>query len=161
MKRVISFAVIILCMGSAVLTAQPPNRGDRPPQPTSQDRDRIRNMITGRLLEYLNLNEEKAKQFFPVWHEYNYARGRILRERWDLYKKIESSVDNKSVSNDELLSMVNDLAKSWMDEFKVRDEMQRKAREILDDRQYVKLIIFEDKLKEELLQQMTRRDRDR
>jgi len=159
MKKYICLAVILLCIGNAIIEAQPTQPSERrsgiQAGQSNEDNDRnITNMVTWRLLGFLNLDREKGQKLFPILFEYNSARGKIVHDRRELYRKIGNSIDNQSVSNDVLLSMVKELEKGWKDEYDIHEKMLRDARKILDDRQYAKMIMFEEVLREDVLNQI-------
>jgi len=127
--------------------------GDRPVY--SHDR-RERNgfnsrlMIMWRLVDYLSLDEDTATLFFPLYREYMKTHESILKNQRALTKKISKDVENESVSVKDLKKDIEKLFKNEKALSDARDNFHKKSKKILSDRQYVKLIIFKDKLKEDL-----------
>ena len=152
MKRTVVVTVMFLslCMlGAISLWAQPPSREMAPEN--SNGNSKIRNMITWKLIDYLNLTEDQSSKFFPLWKEYTDAGREVRHQRRELYRKIEEGVENTDVSGEELLGLVKELMANEESERSRKQKLYRDSRDILDDRQYVKLIIFEDLLLAELL----------
>ena len=122
----------------------------------AEDRDtrgrgyKSRLMIMWNLVDYLNLDEETAKNFFPIFNEHTKKSDQHTKTHKELVNKIITEVEKEDISVRELKALVDkfeDIEEQNQKEHKVFLE---KAKKILDDRQYVKLVIFKDKLKKDL-----------
>lgn len=107
-------------------------------------------MIMWRLVDYLSLDEDTATRFFPLYREYMKTRESLMKDKRALTKKISKNADDESVP---VKDLKKDIAKLFGNEKSLSDARKifyKKSEKILSDRQYVKLIIFSDKLKEDL-----------
>ena len=116
------------------------------------DRGKARQMMIWRLVDELNLNEDTSAKFFPVFKDYLKSREEKMKEYRDLIRKIAENADNESVPVNvikEDIQKLNNLDKAIDQE---REKFLKKSEGILSERQYIKLIIFEDKLKGDLVE---------
>ena len=107
-------------------------------------------MIMWRLVDYLSLDEDTATLFFPLYREYMKTRESLMKDQRTLTKKIVKNADDESVP---VKDLKKDLAKLLGNEKSLSDAQKnfyKKSEKILSDRQYIKLIIFNDKLKDDL-----------
>ncbi|MCE5251811.1 hypothetical protein LLG96_16505 [bacterium] len=148
----------------------PPERGyDQPVIPAAEremtmppfDPDdkgsKSRLMIMWNLVDYLGLDEATAAKFFPVFIEHNNARDKFFNEHRELAEQIIKDVDDESVSVKSLkesIAKLDQLDESIRAE---RDAFHKKTKAFLNERQYVKLVIFNDKLKRDLFSGLSRR----
>ena len=108
-------------------------------------------MVMYRLVDHLNLDEDTATRFFPAYLAHANSRDKLLKEHRELIHEISEDADDESVSVKDLKKKVAKLKiveKSMNIE---REKFLEKSEEILDERQYIKLIVFNDKLKEDLI----------
>ncbi len=142
-------------------TAWGQNRGrpetDRRP-PTSEERgkaeQRRREVFIMRLLEYLDLSQEQSTEFLPILNHYMQERENLFRDRMGKTTDLVKLLENES-------SPVGDLRKKLaeVETLSERIEQQRKeflklAKPILSDRQYIKLAIFDERLKLRFMEHM-------
>ncbi len=119
--------------------------------PNSRYSLKARLMILSRLVEHLDLEEKTATEFFPVYLAYMNNRNKIYHEHRELTREIAKRAEDESVPVAELRRELDRLG-TYEDEIeKERKDFLKKAENILDDRQYIKLLIFNDKLKEDLI----------
>ncbi|MFC1485541.1 hypothetical protein ACFL55_00765 [Candidatus Latescibacterota bacterium] len=159
MKHKIFFAVLFLSLGilnPSNVQVQTPDQNMMLPNRSDEDRD-VRDFIAWKLVDYLRLSEEQSQNLFPLWSEYSRGRGKMQKEQRELYRKIDSSVEDSSVSTDDLMVLVNELMASERKEIENKENFRKRSREILDDRQYIKLIIFENRLLDDFLHDFNRR----
>ena len=122
----------------------------QPPSPPGDD-PRIRNFIAWKLVDYLQLTEDQSTKLFPLYREYTTSRSGFQKKRRELYRKIETAVQDSTISNDDLLGYLKEYRSSEENEVRQRENFFKSARKILDDRQYVKLYTFDDRLLDELM----------
>lgn len=123
----------------------------------SSRRDKMRAMVIWKLIEYLDIDEDQSAQILPILKETSEARYKLIKEHRGIIRKISENVDDKEVSIKELNKDVEKLEKLNEEMIKIRKEFIEKSEKYLDERQYIKLKIFEDRLKADLF----RRYRDR
>lgn len=119
--------------------------------PRQRDGFDFKLMIMYKLVEELKLDEKTATTFFPVYLAYTNDRDNLMRERSELSRKISQDADNDSVSIRNLKTTVEKLKKNEKSTDDLRETFLKKASSILDERQYIKLIVFNDRLKEDLM----------
>jgi len=108
-------------------------------------------MIMYRLVEHLGLDEKTATKFFPVYLSYINNRNKLYSEHRELTREIWKRAEDESVPVNELRKEVDRLAVYEEKVEQERKDFFKKAEGILNERQYVKLMIFNDKLKEDLI----------
>ena len=119
---------------------------------------KTRQMIIWNLIEYLDLDEETAEGFFPIFKEHNKKRTELTRQHMEIVSKIVADVLDESVSSKDLKALVNKHEETADSIENERKAFLEKSRKILDYRQYVKLVIFNDKLKKDLFNRFSKRD---
>ena len=119
---------------------------------------KMRTMIMMRLVEYLDLNEDQSAKLFPVMKESNEIRNKLTKERGELIHEIRKNIDDESVSTKDLRKLVKELEKIDDEMLNEHKEFLKKSEKILEERQYIKLILFEDRLKEDLFQRFRSRE---
>ena len=135
------------------LYAQAPSKsGTDPGEDFQGKKERLppKLMVMWRLVDYLKLNEETSSKFFPVYLEYINNRDKLLKEQRELIHTISDNVDNESIPIKNLKKDVEKLTQIGKSLNEDRNKFLKKAETILDERQNIKLIVFEDKLKYDL-----------
>ena len=107
-------------------------------------------MIMWNLVDYLNLDEEAAADFFPIFNDYSQKREKLTETHRVLVEQIVDNVEKESFSVGELKNLVQKLEEADDSLRKEHAAFLEKAKKILNDRQYIKLVIFNDKLKKDL-----------
>lgn len=120
---------------------------------------RTRQMIMWNLVEYLDLDEETAARFFPIFKQHNKKRTELTRQHREIVSKIVADVSDESVSSNDLKALINKFEETAASIEKERIAFLEKSRKVLDYRQYVKLVVFNDKLKRDLFNRFSRRDK--
>ena len=119
---------------------------------------KTRQMIMWNLIEYLDLDEETAVVFFPIFKEHNKKRHELTRQHMEIVSKIVADVSDESVSLKNLKALVKKHEETADSIENERKAFLEKSRKILDYRQYVKLVVFNDKLKKDLFNRFSKRD---
>jgi len=120
------------------------------PDSNGKRRSKSRLMVMYRLVDQLNLDEETATKFFPAYLEYVNSRDKLVKEHRELIHRIAEDADDESVSIKDLRENIAKLRKNETLMNDERDAFLEKSETILDERQCIKLIVFNDKLKEDL-----------
>ena len=107
-------------------------------------------MIMWNLVDYLNLDEDTAASFFPIFNEHTQKRDKLTKSHREIVNQIITEVEKEDISTGELTTLVDKLEDIAEQNHNERKEFLEKAKKILDDRQYVKMVIFNDKLKKDL-----------
>ena len=163
MKRLCVVLLVILLGPIEVSVPQVTGIERRTPDRNENSkREKFREMIALRLVEYLELNEDQSAKLFPLLRVSHIARSKIIKERRELYKKIAKGVEDKSVSIKDLRKQIKELEENKNAEKKAHQEYLKKSKKFLDERQYIKLLLFEDKFREDFLRRIrAMRDRER
>jgi len=112
---------------------------------------KARLMVMYRLVDELDLDEDTATQFFPVYLAHINKRDKLMKEHRELTMKIAEDSENEAVTVATLKANVGKLRDFEKTIDSERDTFLAKAEKILEGRQYIKLIVFNDKLKEDLI----------
>jgi hypothetical protein len=125
----------------------------------NERREKLHEMIAWRLIKFLDLNEEQSFKFLPIFKESNEKRFQLIDEHRKLVGKIIKDIDDESVPESSLKEQLAKIEQIENEIIKERENYQIKTRKILNERQFIKLRLFEDKLKNDLFQRF--RDRPR
>ncbi len=153
---------VVRAPGRGVVIAQAsPQRNSRGSAPGAQmkpDEEKFRRWLFFHLQKYLNLEGAAAKRFETVFLEYSESRSRLMKEHIELSKRIADDVENESVPVEKLRQLsqrYKDINRSlWLE----REAYYRKAESTLSERQMIKLIIYEDRVKDDLFRRVRRED---
>lgn len=114
---------------------------------------KARLMIMYRLVEHLDLTEETATKFFPLYMTFLNDREKLMKEHREIIHSIVDGADNQSVSVRDLKKKIEEMKANEQAMYSQRNDFFAKAEKILNERQYIKLVVFNDMLKEDLLLQ--------
>ena len=118
----------------------------------AEKREKLHEMIAWRLIKYLALNENQSTKFLPDFIESNKIRIKLINERRKIVHATAKDIDDESVSIKNLQKQLARIEKIDKEIMKEHENFLKKSKEILDERQYIKLKLFEDKLKDDLYQ---------
>ena len=151
-------SVIVYSIAPVAIAQEVKSKDQMPKKNDENSRHhKMRAMMRWRLVEYLDLNEEQSAQFFPIMKEADETRDKLMKEHRELIRKISEEIDDPAVSVKELKKYVDQLEKLKEEMLQARKKFLKKSEKVLEDRQYIKLLIFEDMLKADLF----RRYRDK
>lgn len=166
------FPLIILLMlfcifpGKAVFaqpSGPPPDMGpagageDMPGQDRSS---RARMMFMWRLVEYLELDDDTSVKFVPIFNKHSKTREELQRQERELSSIILEKVDAEAPVKD-IERLIDELDGIKKQIEKEHDSFQSDAGKLLNDRQKLKLRVFDEKMKSELMSRYRRhRTRD-
>jgi len=125
----------------------------------AERREKLHEMIAWRLIKFLNLNEDQSSKFLPVFKESNKIRFKLLDEHRKLAGIIAKDLDDESVSTNDLKEQLARIEQIDKEIIKERENFLKKSEKILNERQFIKLKLFEDKLKNDLFQRFRGRPR--
>jgi hypothetical protein len=86
----------------------------------------------------------------PIFIEYSETRGKLMREHAELSHRIAKEVEDDETLIADLKKLVSRYKSIDRSIWQEREKFYKRAHLILDDRQMVKLIVFEDKMKDDL-----------
>ncbi len=155
-KKLLLFAVFAALISSNILAQEKVVRGGRR-WASKEDREKIEAMINWKLVEYLEINESASEKLFPLMKQYNEERHRLFVERRKVVDKLFDLSENKNITKEDVKSELRDLEKFHELMNKNRTNFYEKAETFLNDRQYIRLLIFEEKLKDDVMRQFRER----
>ena len=149
MKKTTLFLTSIIGIGS--LFAQPGKlRG-----PGGQYDERMEMMRIWKLTEHLELTEDQAEKFFPSMRAHQKQVLKIRKEEKELftplYKKLKKGED---VSKSEATKLMNKVASFEQKKSKTRIDFVKNSGDILNPTQQVKLLMFEEHMKQQVRDRM-------
>ena len=140
----ISMAGILLIMSvSFAQEPEPPTPSDTPVyQYKWQIQEKIRTMKMWKLTETLELTEEQALKFFPMFKDFEKKVQAIRDENSEYLKKLNGYI----MAGDEgakMTDLINKIENNEMEILKARTQFRKDAKKILDKTQIAKLVIFQ------------------
>jgi hypothetical protein len=126
-----------------------------------QHEAQFREWIWNNFQTFLKLDENTAAKFQPIFKEYGTIRGKLMREHNMLIRDIGKDVDNPSVTIRQLRDKAERLKQIDKSLSFEKEKYYQKAKRILNERQQIKLLIFEDKIKEDIFRRMEKRSDER
>lgn len=132
------------------------------PIPRSTDPwSRVRLMIMWQMVDYLDIDEDTAKDFFPIYSEYQRNRNELMEEQRRLTASITASVDDETADVDALKISAERLIEIESEMVDLKRAFLADSEDRLTSRQYVKLIVFDERMKNELLRRILPDGRNR
>jgi hypothetical protein len=118
---------------------------------------KTRELFYSNLAKYLKLSEPVSRRFKPLFEEYGESRGKLFKESMDLVHTIIGKVEDDSIPVAELKTLSERYKAVNRSLWREREQFLRRASEMLDERQMVKLTVYEEKMKADLFKKF--RDR--
>jgi len=151
----------VILTGASLAVAQEGDSG--PPRRTeksAQDREKMQEMMVWRIVKYLDLNEDQSVKFLPIIKDFFGANDKIRFEQRQILETLLKTVDDETAAVGDLKNNLARLQKLREQEKKEQDAYLGKVKGILNDRQFVKMHLFEDKLKHDLFRRFRNRRGD-
>lgn len=143
-----------------VTRAPPGGPGPFGGPPPGEESAKMRMWIYTNLEKYLKLEEATSRKFQPLFNDYSDAREKLRKEHFELNRRIARDVEDESVPVADLKALSQRYKAIDRSLWQEREKFYKRSEKILDDRQMVKLIIFEDKVKEDLFRRFRGARRD-
>ena len=125
---------------------------ERPEGDESERHERMREAMTQKLVKYLELSDEQRDRIVPLMEESFKEAGLFREERRNKAKEIFQMKGDDTMPVSELNTIVDDLEKLDRKMEESSEVFLKKAKTILSDRQYVKLRLFHDRLRFDLVE---------
>ncbi|MFH1049749.1 MAG: hypothetical protein V1779_02325 [bacterium] len=129
---------------------------DMDAQPPGKPKERIKQIKKMKLLEVLRLSEEEADKFLVKYTSWENK----IEDQKDLVDKISDDLLN-ALKDDASIEDIKKLSQRLLSEQEKFGMMQidkmKAMKEILDDKNYAKYLVFEDRFFKELSEMMMRR----
>ncbi len=148
--------LLIICLSATcVFTQEAAPDLDRP------DPSRMEMMALWRLTDHLKLTTDQAEIFFPVMRAHKEAMGDLNRQRIEVGKTmLDRAERGESISDKEFGDFLNQVADIEKEKIQLRKKYFKDLEGRLTNTQLIKLMIFDEKFKNELKRQ-AREKRDR
>ena len=118
------------------------------------DREKIEAMINWRIVEYLELEEKTSNKLLPLMKEYNEKRHSLFVEQRQVVERLMELSEKEEITRNDAKSELKELDKFYDEINDNRKSFFKKAELFLDDRQYIKLKIVEEKMKSDFMRQL-------
>lgn len=167
MKRSIFISLLVLplyvCIMGIAIAQEPMEPPFGPPKEDGffrprRDEPKMRKFLYRNLEKYLGLDEAASKRFQPIFIEYGEVRGGLMREQHETYRKIDAVVDNESTPLADVQALAQKYSSIHKSLWQEREKFLKVSKKILTPRQMIKLLIFEDKMKEDIFRRMRKDD---
>ncbi|MDP2982205.1 MAG: hypothetical protein Q8O92_02600 [Candidatus Latescibacter sp.] len=152
-------AILFLLVFSGIAGAQETKRPGPPGEgPRGQEHEaQFREWVWSNLQHFLNLDENTGSRFRPVFQEYSAVVGKLMREHNGLIRSIDKNADNLAVPISEMRERAQRLTEVKKALIIEREKYYQKAKAVLNERQQIKLLIYEDKVKEDIFRRLGKR----
>ena len=149
MKKTTLTLLLLFMIGT--LAAQP----GRPGGPGGQYGERMEMMMIWKLTDHLELTQDQAEKFFPSMRAHQKQVLKIRKEEKELftpvYKKVKKGED---ISKAEANKLLNKVATYEQKRSKARIDFVKDSGDILNPTQQVKLLIFDEQIKQQVRNRM-------
>ena len=149
MKKTTLTLLLLFMIGT--LAAQP----GRPGGPGGQYGERMEMMMIWKLTDHLELTQDQAEKFFPSMRAHQKQVLKIRKEEKELftpvYKKVKKGED---ISRAEANKLLNKVATYEQKRSKARIDFVKDSGDILNPTQQVKLLIFDEQIKQQVRNRM-------
>lgn len=116
--------------------------------------------LLGRYVYFLKLNSEQEKKFKEIYEKSFEKRGKMFFERMKLVKQVMKDTENNSIPVSELKNILKDIKRLDNEMTKEKEDFFKKSEKILDEKQYIRFVVLEDWIKEDLMRHL-REERNR
>ncbi|KAA5821936.1 hypothetical protein FPF71_15630 [Algibacter amylolyticus] len=124
-----------------------------------KNRERIKSLKVSFITEKLDLTEQEAQQFWPIYNEYekqHYAI-RYIESR-EIRKEIRESLD--TLNDKKANALLARLEKTEVDKHNARMEFSKQLTKILSPKKIILLKIAEDDFKRKMLEEYKKRKKE-
>ncbi len=129
-------------------------------QPNSGFQERVRNLKKVKLLEYLDLEEDKADKLIV---KFNSLEGQLENAQEELRESVSEL--EKAIEDEESEARIKGLSQNVKLQSEAMIDLQKvkmdEIENILDDTEFAKYLVFEHNFRKELRQRLTKANRKR
>ena len=143
MKTTVLFFVLALVSSTAFGQDSPQNR-----------RDKIENLKIAFITSELDLTNEEAEKFWPIYNEMEQKLRKNRKERKRLNDDIKANYE--TYSEIELKNKLNEVFTTETEETSIKKEYTRKIAEVIGYKKATKLLSLEQRFKRELLNRVNK-----
>ncbi len=107
-------------------------------------RERIEMLRMWKLLEVLDLSDEQAEKFLPIFNNFQKEQKELEKAKRESLKMLENEINKEEVEHRKIEKILNDLEENRMLFEKKRENFLFAAKEVLSLEQQAKLVLFEE-----------------
>lgn len=124
-----------------------------------KNRERIKSLKVSFITEKLDLTEQEAQQFWPIYNEYEkqYYAIRYIESR-EIRKEIRESLD--TLNDKKANALLARLEKAEVEKHNARMEFSKQLSKILSPKKIILLKIAEDDFKKKMLEEYKKRKKE-
>lgn len=117
-------------------------------------RERIKALKVAFFTQELNLNEQTAEKFWPIYNRYE-------KERRELHKREHIDIKNvECISEDEAENLIDEFLSVENEEYKIKQQLFKDLKQIISAKDIIKLHKLEDEFHKKLIKEYrSKRDR--
>lgn len=146
--RIIKYSLVSLIV--SLLLFSPLNA-----QPNARMKERIRTMKKIRLMDFLDLDEERELKFLVKYNSIEDKLENAISDLDDIEEQLMKAIKNEDESKIKTLTSKFIEAKKAI--LMIDEERMKLGREMLDDIEFAKFVVFEKRFREELTKHILRR----
>ena len=110
-------------------------------------RERIQALKVAYFTQELNLNEQTAEKFWPIYNEYE-------KERRDLHRREHVDIKNvECLSENDADKLINEFLSVESEEYKIKKQLFKDLKQIISAKDIIKLHVLEDEFHKKLIKE--------
>ncbi|MBE0679973.1 MAG: hypothetical protein IH592_14525 [Bacteroidales bacterium] len=148
MKKVFYSLMAVMLAATAALNAQGQGQG-------MGDNEKLTAYKIAFFTQRLDLTPAEAEKFWPLYNDFSARRNKLLADRLSLMRYAAQNEAN--MSNDELSSTADRLAKSFSDEATMVVTFNTDLKKVLPPAKVIRLYQIENQYKQQLLRELNQR----
>ncbi|MCE7993232.1 MAG: hypothetical protein HEP71_14695 [Roseivirga sp.] len=148
--------IILLIASSAISWAQGPGRG----RMSDEDREKIKAARVAFLTNRLQLTSEVAKDFWPIFNDYEAAKGRLSAEYNQRKRDLVGADGFRNMSDENASKMLDIYLDQKEAELKLEREYMKKFDGVLEARQVWAVIRFEGEFRRDFIDKLRKRGKE-
>lgn len=143
MKKLLLLTISALLLISTSAICQPPPEPQTPPPPDCEEmREKVRTMKMWKLTEELDLTEDQAVKFFPLFRKFENEVQELRDENGELTERLKGYLIAKEEGK-KIEEIIVKIEKNDVLILEARTKFRKDAGKVLDTGQIGKLIIFQ------------------
>jgi len=150
MKKVFYSLIAVMLVATAALNAQGQGMGQTP-----GDNEKLTAYKIAFFTQRLELTPAEAEKFWPLYNDFSARRNKLLADRLSLMRY--ASQNEANMSDDELSSTADRLAKSFSDEATMVVTFNTDLKKVLPPAKVIRLYQIENQYKQQLLRELNQR----
>ncbi len=148
MKKVFYLLIAVMLAATAALNAQGPGQA-------MGDNEKLTAYKIAFFTQRLDLTPAEAEKFWPLYNDFSARRNKLLADRLSLMRY--ASQNEANMSDEELSSTADRLAKSFSDEATMVVTFNTDLKKVLPPAKVIRLYQIENQYKQQLLRELNQR----